>query len=237
MTSPRSGAADPGDAPFAVPSEYDALLEQGIRLSGESRAFFIRGRVADLVAHLPEPRRPRRILDFGCGSGDASRHLAEVFPEADVVGVDSSPQAVIWAREHHGGPRIAFAALAALATLPAFDLCYVNGVLHHVPPAARPGVVRALHDALVSGGLLALFENNPWNPGARLVMRRIPFDRDAVPMSPPEARRLLAAAGFRCRPVRSLFYFPRVLGVLRPLEGALARVPLGAQYWVPATRP
>jgi hypothetical protein len=67
-------------------------------------------------------------------------------------------------------------------------------------------------------------------------MHRIPFDRDAVPVSPREARRLLDAHGFRCGATRSLFWFPRVLAALRPLERSLARVPLGAQYWVLARR-
>jgi hypothetical protein len=44
---------------------------------------------------------------------------------------------------------------------------------------------------VAAAGMLALFENNPWNPGARMVMARIPFDRDAVTLSPIEARRML----------------------------------------------
>jgi hypothetical protein len=93
-----------------------------------------------------------------------------------------------------------------------------------------------LRDVLAPAGWLALFENNPWNPGARMVMRRIPFDRAAVPLSPPETRRLLETAGLRVHGTRSLFYFPRPLAALRPLERYLARVPLGAQYWVLASR-
>ena len=53
-------------------------------------------------------------------------------------------------------------------------------------------------------------------------MRRIPFDRDAVPMSPREARRHVAGAGFAAIELRSLFYFPRALAALRFL-GARAR--------------
>ena len=67
-------------------------------------------------------------------------------------------------------------------------------------------------------------------------MRRIPFDRDAVPLSPRRARGLLAAAGFDGLRIRSLFYFPHALRLLRPLERSLARLPLGAQYWVLARR-
>jgi hypothetical protein len=70
-----------------------------------------------------------------------------------------------------------------------------------------------------------------------MVMRRIAFDRDAVPLSPRVARRLLDAGALRCLSLRSLFYFPRPLAFLRPLEPMLAGIPLGAQYWVLAARP
>jgi SAM-dependent methyltransferase len=223
------GEADPF---FERASEYEALLAQGTRLSGEERLFFVRGRVADLVSHLPPGFVPRRILDFGCGLGDTSRHLADAFRGADVVGVDSATSALEWAKAHHAGARVAFGEMAALTAHPAFDLCYVNGVLHHVPFERRAEVLETIRRALRPRGLLALFENNPWNVGARMVMRRIPFDRDAIPLSPRVAWRLLEENRFRCLARRSLFYFPRVLSALRPLESALARVPLGAQYWI-----
>jgi SAM-dependent methyltransferase len=221
---------------FDVPSEYDALLHQGIRLSGEDREFFARGRVADLVGQLPETFRPRRVLDFGCGRGDTARLLGESFPTAEVVGIDSSDAAIAWAREHHGSERITFDGPAAMEAHAPFDLCHLSGVLHHVLPAERVALLGALRNALAPGGQLALFENNPWNPGTRLVMRRIPFDRDAVPLSPPETRRLVERVGLRVQGTRFLFYFPRPLAVLRPLEGWLALVPLGAQYWVLSER-
>src|SRR5262245_44615634 len=138
---------------FATPADYDALLERGIRLSGEDRTFFIRGRLADLLARLPRDAHPRRILDYGCGSGDAVPHLASAFPDAAVVGADDAPEAVAWARAHHHHPRIAFTEAAALGSLPAFDLAWMNGVLHHVAPPARAAVLRRIHDALVPAGL------------------------------------------------------------------------------------
>ena len=49
--------------------------------------------------------------------------------------------------------------------------------------------------------------------------------------------RLLEAAGLSCLATRSLFYFPRLLAVFRPLEPMLARLPLGAQYYVLAQKP
>jgi hypothetical protein len=87
------------------------------------------------------------------------------------------------------------------------------------------------------GGFFALWENNPWNPGTRWIMRRIPFDRDAIPLPPPEARRLVSSAGFAVLGTRYCFYFPRALRALRPLERLGHGVPLGAQYCVLARKP
>ena len=104
-------------------------------------------------------------------------------------------------------------------------------------PGERPGVIRRIRDALVLGGRLAFFENNPWNPGTRLVMSRISFDKDARPLSAFAARKLLQAEGLHCAPTRFLFYFPRTLRFLRFSEASLAHIPLGAQYYLLAERP
>jgi SAM-dependent methyltransferase len=223
------------DDPFARSDEYDALLAAGLRLSGEEKSFFIEGRLASLFAAMPPGWRPRRILDFGCGTGDTEAALAARVPDAEVVGVDVSEVALRVARARH--PAARFASLAELAGLGAFDLCYVNGVLHHIEPAKRGEAMTAMFSALAPGGRLALYENNAWNPGTWMVMRRVAFDRDAVPMSPLEVRRLASNAGFTAVTLRTLFYFPRPLAWLRGLEPALGRLPLGAQLQVLATKP
>jgi hypothetical protein len=62
-----------------------------------------------------------------------------------------------------------------------------------------------------TGRTLGLFENSPWNPGTRMVMRRIPFDRDAIPLSYIEARHGVRAAGFQVFGTRFLFYMRKAL--------------------------
>ncbi len=213
------------------------MLGQGLSLSGEGKAFFIHGRLNDLRRRLPATFHPRRILDFGCGTGDTAPLLAACFPSAEVVGCDASAAMLDRARRAHGSARISFCEVAALDTLAPVDLCYCNGVFHHIPPAERPGALSRIRGSLRPGGYFALFENNPYNPGTRLVMHRIPFDRGARMLSPRTARRLLAAAGFEwVSPPRFLFCFPRCLAPLRRLEHSLAGLPLGAQYGVLARR-
>jgi SAM-dependent methyltransferase len=222
---------------FDLSDEYRHMLNQGLRLSGESQEFFIRGRIESLESRLPADFAVRRILDFGCGIGTATAHLAERFPDAEIVGVDTSENALDYAREHCGSDRVRFKSLGQLPREGDFDLCYVNGVFHHIDPESRTGAVQNIHRALRSGGRLALFENNPWNPGTRMVMSRIPFDRDAITLSPPEAKHLVRAGGFTLPAVSwSLFYFPRPLAFLRFTESALSRLPLGAQYCVLAAK-
>jgi SAM-dependent methyltransferase len=222
---------------FDLGAEYRQMLDQGIRLSGESQEFFIHGRIESLLSRLPADFEARRFLDFGCGIGTATAHLAARFPGAEVLGVDTSENALDYAREHYGSDRVRFRSLAELANEGDFDLCYVNGVFHHIEPASRVAAIQNIHRALRSGGRLALFENNPWNPGTRMVMSRIPFDRDAITLSSAEAKSLLRAGGFT-RPAIgwSLFYFPRPLAFLRFTEGALSHLPLGAQYCVMAAK-
>ena len=213
------------------------MLQQGLRLSGEDANYFMTGRVAELCKRLAARSMPGRILDFGCGIGVSTAHLAKVFPEAKVVGVDTSENALRRARGEFGSSRVSFQSVESLGGGEGFDLCYVNGVFHHIEPKDRAAAIRKIHMAMRPGGTLALFENNPWNPATRMVMRRIPFDKDAVMLSIPVASRLVRKGGFKVwGPARSLFYFPRILSILRFCEPWLGRFPFGTQYYVLAVK-
>jgi len=225
------------DAPAfdAHAADYEAQLDAGLRVSGEGKAYFARGRVDDLRMWWRRAGRaePHEIVDWGCGLGDGSALLAAAFPSARVIGIDPSERLLERARSAHAGPRVRFERPdSRRAPGIAADLVHLNGVVHHVEPADREQMFAALARITAPGGVVALFENNPLNPGTRIVMSRIPFDRDAVPVPPREARRRLRGAGLRPVATRHLFYFPRALRALRPIERFLARVPLGAQYGV-----
>jgi SAM-dependent methyltransferase len=239
----RETAAPGGDTPRrpafdSHADDYEAQLMQGLRISGESKEFFARGRldfVRDWWRGSGRPS-PARIVDYGCGIGDVTALLAEYFPGSDVCGLDPSSRCVELARERYAAPRVHFAVFddGAARGISA-DLVHLNGVVHHVAPGERPALFADLARRVAPGGALALFENNPVNPGTRLVMSRTPFDRDAVMVPAWEARRRLRQVGLQ--PIRTgyLFYFPRALAPLRPLERFLVRLPLGAQYGVIAS--
>ncbi len=220
----------------AYASDYDAAIWPGLRLSGESREFFSIGRarkLSEILRRLGGRDGVRRILDFGCGTGAAACDLLDVFPLAEVVGVDVSSQMIARATRERLRPSLRFEVLDPARPIePEFDLAYAANVFHHIDPDERALLLERLRQCLRPGGHLALFENNPWNPGARAVMARIELDSDAIPLSVIKAIRLARQAGFEVLQTGSLFYFPRALRAFRALEGPLSRFPLGAQYFV-----
>ena len=217
---------------FDLAEEYTEMLNRGIRLSGESQDFFIEGRLRELSRALPD-LNPRRILDFGCGLGKTAASLARIYPNAEILGIDTAENAIAFAEKTYGSSRISFRPLDGFSERRTFDLAYCNGVFHHIAPAERAGALNLVRRALKPRGFFSLFENNPWNPGTRMVMARIPFDRDAVTLTPPELVRLVRESGFDVpRSPRSLFFYPRALDFLRFSEPWLAPLPFGAQYYV-----
>ena len=216
---------------------YDDALQRGLSLSGESKEFFADGRLRWLRGYLDSHRRKAgTVLDYGCGTGYATVAAPRLLGATRVVGVDESEGLLADATDRSPAAEVSFMHVGELQPEPAFDLAFCNGVFHHIAPADRPAAIEYVRARIRPGGLFALYENNPWNPGTRLVMKRVPFDRDAIPLSSLETRRLLLAGGFRVLKTVYLFYFPRWLAPLRSWEKLLTRFPLGAQYCVVAAR-
>ena len=105
-------------------------------------------------------------------------------------------------------PRLQFKSMNDFEPSGQFEVVYTNGVFHHVEPEERLNALGYVHRSLSQSGYFGFWENNPWNPGTRLVM------------------------GFDVLRTDFLFLFPRVLSALRPIEASLARFPAGAQYMV-----
>lgn len=215
---------------FEIPEEYEAMLKKGIGLTGNDKHFFIRGRL-DLVEKKTSLKdSPKRILDFGCGTGATSENLRLRFPESEIVGSDLSEPALAYAREKIQNQNIRFIALEKLQNEAEFDLIYLNCVIHHVPVAQRQAVIDQLFSLLSSTGALWIFENNPANPGTRWAMYRNPFDKGVVKIWPSELKKLLKNAGLKTQAEYFIFYFPQWLSWFRPIEKFFQKIPMGGQY-------
>ena len=217
---------------------YEADLNAALSATGENQDYFARGRVKFLANCLRDLReQPQAAMDYGCGIGGTAVLLQEVAGASRVVGLDISERSLERARTEHVSNHIRFQTFAEFKPEADLDLAYCNGVFHHIPPEERAHAVRYIHESLRPGGLLAFWENNPWNPGTRYVMAKCVFDRDARTLSPPQARYLLKEAGFDIIRTDFLFYFPRALQSFRKLESGLRKLPLGAQFQVLCRRP
>jgi SAM-dependent methyltransferase len=80
------------------------------------------------------------------------------------------------------------------------------------------------------GGLLAVFEHNPWNPLTVRAVDRCPFDANARLIEMPELKRKVGAAGWANPRHQFQLFFPRPLAMLQSLERLITRLPIGAQY-------
>ncbi len=52
------------------------------------------------LLNLVDVRKNLRVVDLGCGTGNLTRELADLLPDSDVVGIDSSPQMLARANEY-----------------------------------------------------------------------------------------------------------------------------------------
>src|ERR1700737_2633202 len=86
----------------------------------------------DLLAQVPL-HSPRRVVDLGCGPANSTELLIERFPDAEVIGVDASPDMLRRARERL--PRCTFVEgdLATWRPEPDTDLLFGNAVFQWVP--------------------------------------------------------------------------------------------------------
>jgi SAM-dependent methyltransferase len=211
---------------------YDQELAKSLAITGESREYYARQRI-DWTAHCLKQAGGwvRRILDYGCGDGANAPLLSAAF-KAHVVGVDVSSASIAQARQSRAAADLSFLCADEWRPDGTVDLAFTNGVFHHIPPAERKDCLVAIRRGLRPGGLFAFWENNPWNVGTRYVMSQCAFDKNAIMISPREARRILSEAGFRVARTDSLFFFPHRLRFLRPAERCLRTLPLGGQYFV-----
>jgi len=218
--------------------EYEAHLAQAISVSGEDKDYFARGRIYWLSKYLKRGQTDvESVLDFGCGTGGSTPHLFKLLGARLVLGLDVSAKSLDVARRAHASGSARFMTFDEYRPRQEIDLAVANNVFHHIPPAGRRDSVRYIFDSLRPGGLLAFWENNPWNPATRYVMSRCEFDQDAVTLTFPEARRLLRGGGFEVLRTDFLFIFPRTLRHLRWIEPHVSRLPLGTQYLVLCRKP
>lgn len=215
---------------------YDAGLGIGLSWTGESRDYFAARRIDWLCKQLKKfGVAPKRVMDFGCGTGSSIPFFFSLLGVESVIAVDESRKSLEIAKQDYGSERVQFIPLDEYQPKEPVDLVFCNGVFHHIPLNERAAAMSLIHDSLRPRGLFALWENNPWNPATHVLMRLAPIDRDAVKLTPAKTQCLLRSGGFDVLQTDFLFIFPRLFGWFRVIEPYLAQLPFGIQYQVLST--
>jgi len=76
---------------------------------------------------------PKRIIDLGCGPGNSTAALRRRWPEADVAGLDSSPEMIEKATAEAPQTEWILADVAAWEAEAPYDLVFSNALLQWVP--------------------------------------------------------------------------------------------------------
>jgi hypothetical protein len=116
------------------------------------------------------------------------------------------------------------------------DLALTHGVFDHMPERERAAAAVLMYRSLAPGGLFAVWQRNPWSPGA------VWNSRPAVPggsgvLTARDTRRLLRGVGFDIVYTTSPVFFPQGLSWCQPLEPFLAPIQIGREYMVLARKP
>ena len=124
---------------------------------------------SDLLSRIP-PGARRRVVDLGCGPGNSTALIAERFPEAEIVGIDASPDMLSAARTRL--PRVEF----RQGDIGEFDdssaeLVFANAAMHWV--GDHLAVMGRLAARLPPRGCLAVQMPDNENEPSHALMREI----------------------------------------------------------------
>lgn len=226
---------------MTMPKEFDDYAdsyygqhEKNISLSGENPEFFSEYKIADarrLAAR--DSGGVARILDFGAGIGNSIPYFRKYFPDSALFCADASQRSLEIAAERFPGPEHpVIVSEGARLDLPDgyFDLCFSACVFHHIAHDRHQFWLEELRRVTRPGGMLIIFEHNPLNPLTVHAVNTCPFDVNARLITARKLAAQMRAAGWKRPRCEYRIFFPHALSALRPLEGALRKLMLGAQY-------
>ena len=107
----------------------------------------------DLINRISLPN-PQRIIDLGCGPGNSTAALIERWPQAEIEGLDSSPEMIATAQKTHPAQRWTAGDIATWTAATPYDLVFSNAALQWVPDHST--VLPHLLQQVAPGGALAL---------------------------------------------------------------------------------
>jgi trans-aconitate 2-methyltransferase len=160
----------------------------------------------DLIGRI-QLLHPARIIDLGCGPGNSTAMLRQRWAEADLIGLDSSPEMISTASKTHPNEKWILAGIATWSDDRPFDLVFSNATLHWLPDHDR--LFPHLLDQVAPGGALAV----QIPAGGQPPLRRVALE---VANDPQWSDRMDAARNAQTRKSPGFYY-----DVLQPIATRL----------------
>lgn len=227
-----------------VARDYERIHERSLP-PGVHSADFIHQRAAHVTGWIAERYAGKECcyLDFGCGNGRmlnfllASSAIKALVAEGRlrIYGFDPSVASINEAKSLLGNAPVCL--VSDWKELPQdvrFDFVISCHVFHHIPPAERTATAEALRNWMKPASRLVIWEHNPFNPAARVLVKMCPFDEDARLLTLNTTQTLFRNNAFRTIQHAYVNLFPpRWLRceVWAAIEKKLHGLPVGAQYW------
>jgi len=127
----------------------------------------------DLIARLGGSC-PRNVVDLGCGAGNITRLLAEHWPQARIIGIDSDAAMLRKASSTASAIDWQKADIAAWRPSVAPDLIFSNAALHWLDD--HPQLLPALIAQLADGGVLAVQMPSNFTSPSHQILRKLTDD-------------------------------------------------------------
>ena len=129
----------------------------------------------ELLSRVPDIDA-RSIVDLGCGIGHLTAMLQERWPNADVIGIDSSVEMIDRARQDHPDLTWIFGDIATWNSDPAIDLIFSNATLHWIDH--HESLFPRLGSLIRPGGVIAVQMPDNWNAPTHRVPAEVLEDGD-----------------------------------------------------------
>ncbi|MEE3719900.1 methyltransferase domain-containing protein [Tumidithrix elongata RA019] len=108
---------------------------------------------SDLISRI-NLLQPQRIIDLGCGPGNSTAMLRQKWLQADITGLDNSPEMIAAASKSYPSEKWVLSNIASWSAEIPFDLVFSNATLQWLPNHGK--LFAHLFSQVALGGALAI---------------------------------------------------------------------------------